>query len=58
MTVIKRFCYKACIFYSLAYGEWMLERITDKCPDTVEVYVMYDIACTMYKHLKVLQFEV
>ena len=25
----------------------------EKTADTVKIYVMYDIACTLYKHLKV-----
>ena len=39
-------------FCSLAYGVKMLKNIVEarkKC----EIYVMYDIACTMQKHLQV-----
>ena len=39
--------------FSLAYGEFILDRLIERSADTVEMYVMYDIACTLYKHLKV-----
>ena len=44
-----------CIFdltCSLCYGVFVLEKILEQHPDN-NVYIMYDIACTMKKHLKV-----
>lgn len=40
-------------FYRLCYGEWVLEQLNLKNSDGCDVYVMYDIACTLHKHLKV-----
>ena len=44
-----------CFFtnFSLAYGEFILDRLIERSTESVEIYVMYDIACTLYKHLKV-----
>lgn len=39
--------------FGLAYGEFILDRLIERSADTVEMYVMYDIACTLYKHLMV-----
>ena len=39
--------------FSLAYGEFILDRLIERSTESVEIYVMYDIACTLYKHLKV-----
>ncbi len=39
--------------FSLAYGEFILDSLIERTADNVEIYVMYDIACTLYKHLKV-----
>ena len=39
-------------FHSLAYGVKLLERIIED-NESNKIYVMYDIACTMQKHLQV-----
>ena len=39
--------------FSLAYSEFILDTMIERTADTVEIYVMYDITCTLYKHLKV-----
>ncbi len=31
---------------------WMLEELVQRIPSAVDVYVMYDIACTLVQHLK------
>ena len=35
--------------FSLAYAVWMLEKITSG----QKTFVMYDIACNLFKHLRV-----
>ena len=40
-------------FYRLCYGEWVLEKFNLKNSEGCNVYLMYDIACTLHKHLKV-----
>lgn len=40
---------------SLGYAVWMLEKILEKYSGS-EVFVMYDIACSLFKHLKVHYF--
>lgn len=39
----------------LAYSVWMIDRLLDRHShnDTAVVYVTYDIACTLHKHLEV-----
>ncbi len=37
-------------YYTLAYGEWLIQKESSK---DVQIHVMYDIACTLEKHLKV-----
>ena len=37
----------------LAYPEWLLQEVIHTYQDEVKVYVMYDIACTLKKHLEV-----
>ena len=46
------FSYYVC---SIAYAVWMLEYLLQKHSDDdiVEVFVMYDIACMLQKHLQV-----
>ena len=39
--------------FSLAYGEFILDRLIERSTESVEIYVIHDIACTLYKHLKV-----
>ena len=41
------------LFYSLAYGVKLMESIIDG-HERSNIYVMYDIACTMDKHLQVI----
>lgn len=38
--------------YRLAYPVWMLERIIATKTES-SFFVMYDIACTLFNHLKV-----
>ena len=45
------------LLYSLSYGILMLENIVETHPDS-KVFVMYDIACTMKKHLEVSSYFV
>ena len=42
-------------WYRLAYGVYMLEKILEdmQSKQISEVYMMYDIACTLSSHLKV-----
>lgn len=40
-------------YYRLAYGVWMLERIITTSKTESCFYVMYDITCTLFSHLKV-----
>ena len=35
------------IVYRLSYVVWMLEELVHRIPSTVDVYVMYDIACSL-----------
>ena len=40
----------------LSYGVWMLEQMVEKYSksnESCDLYFMYDIACTLHKHLKV-----
>jgi len=39
--------------YRLAYGEWLIQRMIEETSDGVHMHVIYDIACTLDKHLKV-----
>lgn len=58
-----RFCYVYKSFVSavhvihlilcrVAYAVWMLEKMVQKYSGS-ELFVMYDIACTLFKHLRV-----
>lgn len=46
------------LFISLKHGErlsyvvWLLEELTQHVPAMTNIYVMYDIACTLVRHLK------
>ena len=37
----------------LGYGVWLLTEIVEQQPKSVKIYLMYDIACTLVRHLKV-----
>ena len=37
----------------LSYVIWVLEELVHHIPPAADVYVMYDIACTLVQHLKV-----
>ena len=39
--------------HRLSYGEWVLERLIEKNAVKNDIYVMYDIACMLHKHLEV-----
>ena len=36
----------------LSYVIWVLEELVHRIPPAADVYVMYDIACTLVQHLK------
>ena len=38
--------------HRLSYGVWLLQEISQHTPANVTMYIMYDIACTLAKHLK------
>lgn len=38
-------------FSRLAYGIWLMHEVSQRIPSSVKVYMMYDIACTLVKHL-------
>ena len=41
-------------FHRLSYAVWMLQEMSqDVRGKPLELYVMYDIACTLKKHLQV-----
>ena len=46
-----------CLAYRLAYLVWLIDQLIDRhspeCDKPFEVYVMYDIACTLQKNLEV-----
>lgn len=46
-------CQVVFIYFRLSYGEWMLEQLIEKSSNGCDIYVMYDIACSLHKHLKV-----
>ena len=37
----------------LTYGVWLLNEIVDRKPEDIKIYLMYDIACNLVRHLKV-----
>ena len=37
----------------IAYAVWLLEQISQRQPDNGKIMVMYDIAYTLVRHLKV-----
>ena len=39
--------------YRLAYAVCLLHEICAKFPKDVNIYVMYDIACSLVRHLQV-----
>ena len=39
-------------FQRLAYADFLIERLLEKY-GSHDVYIMYDIACTLERHLKV-----
>ena len=41
------------IIIRIAYAVWLLEQISQRQPDDVKIMVMYDIACTLVRHLQV-----
>jgi hypothetical protein len=38
----------------LCYGVWLLNEIVERQPEGIKIYLMYDIACNLVCHLKVL----
>jgi len=36
----------------LSYGVWLLQELLQHVPSNVTLYIMYDVACTLVKHLK------
>ena len=41
----------------IAYAVWLLTEIRDNHPNEVDISVMYDVACTLVRHLKVIYKE-
>ena len=37
----------------LAYGVWLLTEIFEKCPKDIKLFMMYDLACHLVRHLRV-----
>ena len=37
----------------IAYAVWLLTQIAQRQPEDVKILVMYDIGCTLVRHLKV-----
>ena len=53
--VLKRNVEISHIHNRLAYGVWMLQEILEKYSSHgSEIFVMYDIACTLFSHLQVM----
>ena len=44
--------YRCLYIHRLSYGEWVLEGLIEKNA-IKNIYVMYDIACMLHKHLEV-----
>ncbi len=44
--------YQCMYLYRLSYAVYLIDALLEK-HGTAEVYIMYDIACTLQKHLKV-----
>lgn len=40
-------------FYRIGYAEWLLQEVVQSYPAEIELRVMYDIACTLYKYMQV-----
>ena len=36
----------------LSYAVWLLEEIAQRVSREVDIYVMYDVACNLVRHLK------
>ena len=41
------------LVFRLAYAVWLLNQISQRQPGEINILVMYDIACTLVRHLKV-----
>ena len=37
----------------LAYAVWLLHELYEKFPESVNIYLMYDIACSLVRHSQV-----
>ena len=38
--------------HRLSYVVWLLDELGQRIPSETDVYIMYDIACTLVQHLK------
>ena len=45
-------CVKSCFSCRLAYADFLIDSLLEKY-SSQNVYIMYDVACTLQKHLKV-----
>lgn len=41
--------------HRLTYAVWLLDEIVDRQSDDIKLYLMYDVACNLVRHLKVKQ---
>ena len=39
-------------FYRLSYAVWLLEELVQHVSTETDIIIMYDIACTLVRHLK------
>lgn len=36
----------------LSYGVWLMQEMSQQISPDIQLYMMYDVACTLVKHLK------
>ena len=41
------------LVFRIAYAVWLLNQISQRHPGEVKILLMYDIACTLVRHLKI-----
>lgn len=52
--IINIFCLKHCNLIRLSYSVWMLQEILMQTKEkSIDLFIMYDVACTLQKHLQV-----
>ena len=38
--------------YRLSYGVWLLQELSQQVSSDITLYIMYDVACNLIRHLK------